>query len=261
MVKHIRALDSDMQTLVYENYNKFISATGYRRGTWSRNAGPAEDHGAETRGLQRITEQKRGAGRGTRSRNAGPAGEHGAETRGPQRNTEQKRGGPQRNTEQKRGGPQWNTEQKRGGPQWNTEQKRGGPQWNTEQKRGGPQGNTEQKRGGPQGNTGQKRGGPQGNTGQKRGGPQGNTGQKRGGAPIWQMEHNAPACPATNPTALSFPDTIRKMKNDFKKMEDEMDCLATNMAAITEFSARISHTLQDQHQQITKLSGAPLSYI
>ena len=27
MVKHIKALDSDMQTLVYENYNKFISAT------------------------------------------------------------------------------------------------------------------------------------------------------------------------------------------------------------------------------------------
>ena len=28
MVRQIRALDSDMQTLVYENYNKFISATG-----------------------------------------------------------------------------------------------------------------------------------------------------------------------------------------------------------------------------------------
>lgn len=52
-----------------------------------------------------------------------------------------------------------------------------------------------------------------------------------------------------------FPDTIRKMKNDFKKMEDEMDCLSANMAAITEFSASISGTLQDQHAQITKLSG------
>lgn len=50
-------------------------------------------------------------------------------------------------------------------------------------------------------------------------------------------------------------DTIRKMKNDFKKMEDEMDCLSANMAAITEFSASISGTLQDQHTQITKLSG------
>lgn len=31
MVRQIRALDSDMQTLVYENYNKFISATGDSR--------------------------------------------------------------------------------------------------------------------------------------------------------------------------------------------------------------------------------------
>uniref|UniRef100_A0A8C6LQ24 Vacuolar protein sorting-associated protein 51 homolog n=1 Tax=Nothobranchius furzeri TaxID=105023 RepID=A0A8C6LQ24_NOTFU len=54
---------------------------------------------------------------------------------------------------------------------------------------------------------------------------------------------------------ISATDTIRKMKNDFKKMEDEMDCLSTNMAAITDFSARISGTLQDQHAQITKLSG------
>lgn len=28
--REIRALDSDMQTLLYENYNKFISATGER---------------------------------------------------------------------------------------------------------------------------------------------------------------------------------------------------------------------------------------
>jgi vacuolar protein sorting-associated protein 51 len=27
VVKEIRSLDSEMQTLVYENYNKFISAT------------------------------------------------------------------------------------------------------------------------------------------------------------------------------------------------------------------------------------------
>lgn len=58
---------------------------------------------------------------------------------------------------------------------------------------------------------------------------------------------------------LLFPDTIRKMKNDFKKMEDEMDCLSANMAAITEFSACISGTLQDQHTQITKLSGETMS--
>lgn len=64
---------------------------------------------------------------------------------------------------------------------------------------------------------------------------------------IWKY---SPVCPF-----FFFPDTIRKMKNDFKKMEDEMDCLSANMAAITEFSASISGTLQDQHAQITKLSG------
>ncbi|XP_074642673.1 vacuolar protein sorting-associated protein 51 homolog isoform X2 [Tubulanus polymorphus] len=54
---------------------------------------------------------------------------------------------------------------------------------------------------------------------------------------------------------ISATDTIRKMKNDFKKMEDEMDRLATNMESITEFSGRISTTLQDRRQQITKLAG------
>lgn len=55
--------------------------------------------------------------------------------------------------------------------------------------------------------------------------------------------------------ALALLDTIRKMKNDFRKMEDEMDRLATNMAVITSFSARISATLQDRHERITKLAG------
>ncbi|XP_060593250.1 vacuolar protein sorting-associated protein 51 homolog [Ruditapes philippinarum] len=54
---------------------------------------------------------------------------------------------------------------------------------------------------------------------------------------------------------ISATDTIRKMKNDFRKMEDEMDHLATNMSRITEFSGNISHTLQDRRQHITKLSG------
>jgi hypothetical protein len=45
------------------------------------------------------------------------------------------------------------------------------------------------------------------------------------------------------------------MKNDFRKMEDEMDHLATNMAAIVDFSGTISNTLQDRRQQITKLAG------
>lgn len=34
-----------------------------------------------------------------------------------------------------------------------------------------------------------------------------------------------------------------------------MDRLATNMEAITEFSGRISSTLQDRRQQIQKLAG------
>ncbi|EDO35264.1 predicted protein, partial [Nematostella vectensis] len=54
---------------------------------------------------------------------------------------------------------------------------------------------------------------------------------------------------------ISATDTIRKMKHDFKKMEDEMDKLAVNMSAITEFSEKISGTLQDKRLQITKLSG------
>lgn len=34
------------------------------------------------------------------------------------------------------------------------------------------------------------------------------------------------------------------MKTDFKKMEDEMDLLASNMDSITSFSEQISSTLQ-----------------
>lgn len=45
------------------------------------------------------------------------------------------------------------------------------------------------------------------------------------------------------------------MKNDFKKMETEMDLLASNMESITSFSDQISSTLQDTRQQISKLSG------
>ena len=43
---------------------------------------------------------------------------------------------------------------------------------------------------------------------------------------------------------ISATDTIRKMKVDFKKMEDEMECLAENMTHITAFSATVSDTLQ-----------------
>lgn len=45
------------------------------------------------------------------------------------------------------------------------------------------------------------------------------------------------------------------MKHDFKKMEEEMDKLAKNMSTITDFSEKITGTLQGKRQQITKLSG------
>lgn len=54
---------------------------------------------------------------------------------------------------------------------------------------------------------------------------------------------------------ISATDTIRKMKNDFKKMEEEMDGLASNMATITRSSGQISSTLQGRRERIAKLSG------
>ncbi|KAJ8944212.1 hypothetical protein NQ318_014574 [Aromia moschata] len=54
---------------------------------------------------------------------------------------------------------------------------------------------------------------------------------------------------------ISATDTIRKMKNDFKKMETEMDLLASNMASITSFSDQINSTLHDTREKISRLSG------
>ncbi|XP_019865265.1 vacuolar protein sorting-associated protein 51 homolog [Aethina tumida] len=54
---------------------------------------------------------------------------------------------------------------------------------------------------------------------------------------------------------ISATDTIKKMKNDFKKMETEMDLLASNMASITSFSDQINSTLHDSREKISKLSG------
>lgn len=45
------------------------------------------------------------------------------------------------------------------------------------------------------------------------------------------------------------------MKNDFKKMETEMDLLSSNMSTITSFSEQINSTLQDSREKISKLSG------
>ncbi|XP_020283585.1 vacuolar protein sorting-associated protein 51 homolog [Pseudomyrmex gracilis] len=54
---------------------------------------------------------------------------------------------------------------------------------------------------------------------------------------------------------ISATDTIRKMKTDFKEMEESMDLLAKNMDSITSFSEQISSTLQGTRQQIAKLSS------
>lgn len=51
------------------------------------------------------------------------------------------------------------------------------------------------------------------------------------------------------------PDTIRKMKVDFRRMEAEMDDLAANMAAISTSSARVSAALQDRHRRGAQLAG------
>lgn len=45
------------------------------------------------------------------------------------------------------------------------------------------------------------------------------------------------------------------MKTDFKKMEVEMDLLASNMASITSFSDQINSTLHNTREKISKLSG------
>nr|CAB3267646.1 vacuolar protein sorting-associated protein 51 homolog [Phallusia mammillata] len=54
---------------------------------------------------------------------------------------------------------------------------------------------------------------------------------------------------------ISATDTIRTMKRDFRQMEDEMEKLTSNMAAITQLNAKINSTMETNRQQITKLSG------
>ncbi|XP_050303813.1 vacuolar protein sorting-associated protein 51 homolog [Anthonomus grandis grandis] len=54
---------------------------------------------------------------------------------------------------------------------------------------------------------------------------------------------------------ISATDTIKKMKNDFKKMEDEMDLLMSNMETITSFSDKINSNLQESRDKISHLSG------
>lgn len=54
---------------------------------------------------------------------------------------------------------------------------------------------------------------------------------------------------------ISATDTIRKMRSDFKKMEDEMENLVVKMAEINTFNENINANFKDKRQEISKLSG------
>ena len=54
---------------------------------------------------------------------------------------------------------------------------------------------------------------------------------------------------------ISATDTIKKMKNDFQKMENEMNKLDTTLSAVTEYSDKVNKALHDKRSQIAQLSG------
>lgn len=54
---------------------------------------------------------------------------------------------------------------------------------------------------------------------------------------------------------ISATDTIRKMRSDFKKMEDEMENLVVKMGDINEFNENINSNFKDKRQEIARLSG------
>ncbi|XP_001360415.2 vacuolar protein sorting-associated protein 51 homolog [Drosophila pseudoobscura] len=53
---------------------------------------------------------------------------------------------------------------------------------------------------------------------------------------------------------ISATDTIRKMKDDFKQMESDVNLLMTKMQSITTFSEQITGTLQGTRSQLCRLS-------
>ncbi|EDW02177.1 vacuolar protein sorting-associated protein 51 homolog [Drosophila grimshawi] len=53
---------------------------------------------------------------------------------------------------------------------------------------------------------------------------------------------------------ISATDTIRKMKDDFKQMETDVNLLMTKMQSITTFSEQITGTLQGTRSQLCRLS-------
>lgn len=54
---------------------------------------------------------------------------------------------------------------------------------------------------------------------------------------------------------ISATDTIRKMRNDFKKMEEEMEHLVVGMGEITEFNEKVNLTFKDRREEITRLNN------
>ncbi len=54
---------------------------------------------------------------------------------------------------------------------------------------------------------------------------------------------------------IAATDTIKKMRIDFRAMEDEMDALAGKMQNISSFSGQISETLRDRRAKIGQLSS------
>lgn len=60
---------------------------------------------------------------------------------------------------------------------------------------------------------------------------------------------------ADNKSSFISQSITLQMKNDFKKMETEMDLLSSNTASITSFSEQINSKLHDTREKINKLSG------
>jgi len=55
---------------------------------------------------------------------------------------------------------------------------------------------------------------------------------------------------------IAATETIRKMRVDFRSMEDEMEQLASSMSSITTFSSQISDKLRTRRQDVSRLSSA-----
>ena len=54
---------------------------------------------------------------------------------------------------------------------------------------------------------------------------------------------------------IAATETIRKMRVDFRSMEEEMDQLASSMTSITTFSSNISDKLRKRRQEVARLSS------